>query len=645
MARIGSFLIAMFLQSVALAGVTVTATVDRNEVSYGDSINLQVAVSADESLVIGDQRLPDIDGFALINQSSGRESRSVFSGGKFQFLQTQNFNYMLQTTKKGTLTIPPVEVVANNKAYKTQAITIKVLDQGSNPQPQQRQAQRGRGQPQQQQQQQQPQDPDDEEADPFFRDADDLFNQMLQRHGLNQGTKGQPANPEDAFSIQLEVDKNDAFVGEQVTASWYLYTRNHIQNIDTLKYPNLKAFWKEDIELATRLNFQQEVVNGIPYKKALLVSYALFPIRDGSALIDTYKAKCTVISGGIGVFGMGQPMAFTKASPEVSVKVKPLPTAGRPADFSGGVGEFEVRSTISARSVPAHQPFSYKIKFEGRGNAKTIELPQLQLPVNLELYDTKAETKFFKEGNSYKEFELLIIPRQEGKVSIPEITVSIFDPKKIQYITKSVPPIEVTVTPGRGVPAQTSTTTNLAENQPVKPAGPQLILEWDDSKPFAGPVQAAVWSAVFLLVFGTLGWKGMREFGIGEKRRSLKERAGKRFKIVRKHLESGNWRGVGAETTNIIYFTLAELAGEKGANTEIGKLWEKLPPSIKQEFGEKLKLMLKDFEMLSFAPEAHIGSLKEPKELKKLIDAIEELMYRAIALGTADEEEGAPARA
>ena len=639
-----SFLLALLSWAApASAGVTVTATVDRNEVSFGESINLTIAVSADESLVVNDQKLPELDGFELINQFSGRESRSVFSGGKFQFLQTQNFTYMLQTNKKGNLTIPPVEVVANGKAHKTQAITIKVLDQGSRPQPQQRQAQKG----QPQQRGQPPPGEEDEEADPFFRDADDLFNQMLQRHGLNQGTRGQPANPDDAFSIQLEVDKSEAFVGEQVTASWYLYTRNHIQNIDTLKYPNLKSFWKEDIELATRLNFQQEVVNGIPYKKALLVSYALFPIREGPATVDTYKAKCTVISGGVGVFGMGQPMAFTKASPEISVKVKPLPTAGRPADFSGGVGEFEVRSTISTKNVPAHQPFSYKIKFEGRGNAKTIELPQLQLPVNLELYDTKAETKFFKEGTSYKEFELLLIPRQEGKISIPEISVSIFDPKKVQYVTKTVPPIEVAVGPGRGVPAQTSTSANIGTTETVKPAGPQLILEWDDSKPLSNAAQAAAWSAVFLLVFGTLGWKSMREFGIGEKRRSLKERAGKRFKAVRKRLESGDWRGVGAETTNIIYFTLAELAGEKGANTEIGKLWDKLPPSIKNEFGDKLKVMLRDFETLSFAPEAHVGSLKEPAELKKRIDAIEELTYRAIALGTADEEETAhaPSRA
>jgi hypothetical protein len=296
-----------------------------------------------------------------------------------------------------------------------------------------------------------------------------------------------------------------------------------------------------------------------------------------------------------------------------------------------------VRATLSAKNVPAHQPFSYKIRFEGRGNAKTIELPQLNLPTNLELYDTKAETKFFKEGNSYKEFELLLIPRQEGKVTIPDINVSVFDPKRIQFVSKNVPSVEVAVGPGRGVPSQTSTTAVIADQQPKRLVGPQLILEWDDSKPLAGAAAAAVWSAVFLAIFGTLGWKSIREFGIGEKRRSLRERASKRFKAVRKHIDAGNWRGVGAEVTNIIYLTLAELAGEKGANTEIGKLWEKLPPSIKQELGERLKSMLRDFETLSFAPEAHVGLLKEPAELKKRVDAIEDLMYRAIALGTADE--------
>jgi hypothetical protein len=117
--RTGSlYLLSWFLFLIGTlvhADVTVTATVDRNQVSFGESITLTISVASSESLVVGDQRLPELDGFELINQWSGRESRSVFSGGKFQFLQTQKFNYMLQTTKKGKLTIPPVDVVANNK--------------------------------------------------------------------------------------------------------------------------------------------------------------------------------------------------------------------------------------------------------------------------------------------------------------------------------------------------------------------------------------------------------------------------------------------------------------------------------------------------------------------------------------------------
>jgi hypothetical protein len=611
------FLLALTLQ----ASVEISATVDRNQVAVGDMITLTISLSSGESLVVGDQRLPELDGFELVNQWSGRESRSVFSGGKFQFLQTQKFHYSLQATKKGKLTIPPVEVVANNTPHKTKEIVINVVDQGSRPQkPAQPQGEA-------------------EEPDPFFRDADDLFSQLLQRHGINPGgTKAEPGNPDDAFSLQLEVDKSEAFVGEQVTASWYIYTRHHIQNIDTLKYPNLKSFWKEDIELATRLNFQQEVVNGIPYKKALLVSYALFPIKEGQALIDTYKAKCNVVIGGPGVFGMGQAMNFTKASPEVRIKVKPLPSAGRPADFSGGVGEFEVRPLLGSKNVAAHQPLSYKIRFEGRGNAKTIELPPLQLPANLELYDTKSDTKFFKDGSSYKEFELLLIPRQEGKLEIPAISVSLFDPKKMQFYQKSVSAIELAVSAGRGLPNQISTSAATGDpslSTPKKNVEPLLIVQWDN--PSNTRAQNWGWVAAFLAALLILGWKAVRELGIGERRRSLKERAAKRFKHARKLADENQWRAVGAETTNIIYFILAELAGEKGANIEVSKLVEKLPPSIRQELGEKIRVALRDFETLSFAPEGAVGSLKEPRELKSRLDTVEGLMYRAIALGTIEE--------
>ena len=98
------------------------------------------------------------------------------------------------------------------------------------------------------------------------------------------------------FFIDVEVDKNQVYEGEQVTATYYIYSRGRVTEIDTLKYPTLAGFWKEDIELATRLNFRPTIINGIRYNRALLASYALFPIKAGKAVIDPYKAKCKVVN-------------------------------------------------------------------------------------------------------------------------------------------------------------------------------------------------------------------------------------------------------------------------------------------------------------------------------------------------------------
>ena len=45
----------------------------------------------------------------------------------------------------------------------------------------------------------------------------------------------------------------------------------------------------------------------------------------------------------------------------------------------------------------------------------------------------RKESKFFKSGNSYKEFEVLLIPRKEGSFVVPAFSVSTFNPETAQY--------------------------------------------------------------------------------------------------------------------------------------------------------------------------------------------------------------------
>src|SRR5690606_33644425 len=141
--------------------------------------------------------------------------------------------------------------------------------------------------------------------------------------------------------------------------------QNNLTNFEPIQYPALRGFWKEDIEIATRLNFTNVVINGMPYRKALLVSYALFPIKPGTATIDSYKMRATAImSSAFGVFG--KPYTFTKVNPPVKVQVLPVPTQNQPSDYSGAVGSFDIKASVDRTTVAANEPFSLKIRFQGR---------------------------------------------------------------------------------------------------------------------------------------------------------------------------------------------------------------------------------------------------------------------------------------
>ena len=182
-------------------------------------------------------------------------------------------------------------------------------------------------------------------------------------------------------------------MGEPITASWYLYTRGQVLDLDTLKYPSLKGFWKEDIEIATHLNFQPSFFQGVPHRRALLASYALFPLREGKAQIDPYRAKATIVGGGR--FHFSKKLSSTQESQSLSIQVRPLPKEGQPRDFHGGVGDFQLRLELSDKQVVAGQPFRLFLRVDGLGLAKRIDFPDLPLPEGVEVYDKKVETQFF----------------------------------------------------------------------------------------------------------------------------------------------------------------------------------------------------------------------------------------------------------
>ncbi len=615
MAKIGNLFLSLLIFLVASSvfaakPVQVTSSVDRSQMGVGDTFTYTIQVSSEESVSTVEPKLPELSGFELINSWTGVESRSSFANGTFEVVQSRQFNYMLSVQKAGTFTLGAATVMVDGKPFATQPIQIQVLE--------------GRAVPPQAGQGQQP--PPDS-----FQDMDDIFNQLLRRR-VGQGTRTQPTNPDEAFFIQVEVDKETAYVGEQITATWYLYTRGQIHDIDTLKYPSLSGFWKEDIELATRLNFQQEVVNGIAYQRALLASYALFPIKAGNVMIDAYKAKCTVTVPTS--FGFSRPYLFTKSSKPISIQVMDVPTDGRPPDFTGAVGQFSAVSKVDQTTVVAHQPLSLKVKFEGRGNAKLIDLPALNFPPSLEIYDTKNESKFFKEGTSFKEFELILIPRQAGPLTIPPIQISAFNPATKQFYPVASQALNLTILPGTapagavGNPVAGET----PQAPKLEPALPQISLEWEAGGWHLPFPKTFAWTFVYAIVLAVLAFRLLIEGGFIRRRRDLRKLAQKRLEKIKGLIAKGAWREVGVNGTNLIYFVLGEISGSGGAGKELSQLLEQSPPSVRRELGEPVRQILQKLELLSFAPENLVGDLKEKTKLKSLVQQLETTVDMALKL-------------
>lgn len=647
MKKIGNILILGFLfLSAGLAtaadfNAQVKTSVDRNQMGIGDSFTLSIQVQANDDFEDVEIKLPTLVGLELLNSwSDGKSSSTRMSivNGKSDFAKSvsQSFNFMLSPKKEGKLIIPVIDVPINGKTFKTQPVTISVAEEYRGKAQQQQPQARGRGAGQL------PPGFDDQN-DPFA-DENDIFTQLLKEKerifdqmrrggggGLGGGvrqpieTKTMPEiNTNEAFFVYLDLDQKEVFEGQQITANWYIYVKGQIESLDRAKFPDLKGFWKEIIEEVPSLQFVPEVVNGVTYQKALLASHALFPIKAGTSIIDEFRIKARTRMPT--QFGWGESHEWTKNSKRVAIKVLPLPNDGKPRNFSGAVGSFQVSIKTEGTQFPAHQPFSVKIRFEGTGNAKLIDLPNIQWPEGLEVFDTKNEAKFFKNGQSYKEFEVLLIPRKEGEITIPAIDFSHFDPQQKKYISKTTEPLTLTITKALpGANATTGATVNAADGSAAaKPAlfQAQAQLEIPEASMITPEMRYGIYLAAFALSLIAMFVYFMQQFKMLNQDPQLNLMIAQKMKLLTKYLAENNHRQVGAEGVNLIYTLAAYLSGQRSANHEWSTVTEKIPFKLKEKFLNRMASSFDYFQLLGFSPDAVQKNIVESKttdaELEKL---------------------------
>ena len=140
-------------------------------------------------------------------------------------------------------------------------------------------------------------------------------------------------------------------------------------------------------------------------------------------------------------------------TPRISIDVHSLPANNKPANFTGGVGEFSISSSINNEKLKTNDALTVKIVISGTGNLKLISNPEVKFPNDFEIYDPKVDhqVRLTREGlTGNKIVECLAIPRHAGTYKIPAISFSYFDIRSKSYKTLHTEEYTVKVEKGAG---------------------------------------------------------------------------------------------------------------------------------------------------------------------------------------------------
>jgi hypothetical protein len=135
-------------------------------------------------------------------------------------------------------------------------------------------------------------------------------------------------------------------------------------------------------------------------------------------------------------------------SSNATIDVKPLPAAGKPANFSNGVGSFTMQSSINRTELKANEAVTIKLTIQGNGNVRLFRTPQVRFPNDFEVYDPVEtnNTRVTANGVSgTRTIEYTAIPRFAGDFEIPPILFTYFDTQSGTYRTHQTPEYKLQV--------------------------------------------------------------------------------------------------------------------------------------------------------------------------------------------------------
>ena len=259
--------------------------------------------------------------------------------------------------------------------------------------------------------------------------------------------------------IKVSASKKRVHEQEPILLTYKVYTQVELTQLEG-KMPDLKGFHTQEVPLPQQKTFHTEMVNGRPYKCVTWSQYVMYPQMTGSLQIPSITFKGIVVQQNRNVdpmeafFNGGSGYVEVKKdikAPGITLQVDPLPQ--RPANFSGGVGKFNISASLDKKEVKAGEPITLRVVVGGIGNLKLLKQPVVNFPKDFDKYDAKVTDKTRLTANGVEGnmvYDFLAVPRNQGSYTIPSVEFTYYDTSKNAYKTIKTQPFKLEVEKGDG---------------------------------------------------------------------------------------------------------------------------------------------------------------------------------------------------
>jgi hypothetical protein len=248
----------------------------------------------------------------------------------------------------------------------------------------------------------------------------------------------------------------EAYLGEKIIVTYELYARDYVDSFEFTDYSAIdgviaKEAPKEDVKN------ESIYVDGERYAKYEAKRIIIDPIKSGALVIPSFSLKVNVITDDTGMGGgfPGFPSGFFQTvtpqyiqTEEKELAVKPLPSEGKPNNFSGIVGELELNGQYSREEMNYGDSFILQVEASGHCNLDGMKNVFSGAIPDFTVYETLKNTVESVIDNQYytqKVFEAIMIPEKTGAIDIQPPSISYFNPVTGKYETAKIPGATINV--------------------------------------------------------------------------------------------------------------------------------------------------------------------------------------------------------